>query len=48
MEKWEWLLKNFLLCAGNLMRSNFDLLNLFQSQKPHSVNIEHQLKLKLL
>ena len=33
--------------VGDLRRSNFDHLNLFQSQKQHSVNIEHRLKSKL-
>ena len=28
----------------NLMRSDFDHLNFFQSQKQHSVHIEHQLQ----
>ena len=53
MEKWDgemgmvaWEI--FLLGAENLIKSDFDLLNLFQSQKQHSVNIEHQLKLKLV
>ena len=35
---------NFLLVGGDLMRSDFDQLNLFQSYKQHSVNIKHQLK----
>ena len=33
--------------GGNLRRSNFDHLILFQGQKQHSVNIEHLLKSKL-
>ena len=33
--------------VGDLRRSNFDHLNFFQSQKQHSVNIEHRLKSKL-
>ena len=37
----------FLSGGGNLRRSNFDDLNLFQSQKQLSVNTEHQLKSKL-
>ena len=32
---------------GNLRRSNFDHLNLFQGQKQHSVSVEYQLKSKL-
>ena len=40
----------FLLGAGNLMRSNFDHLNLFESKKNvyWTVNIKQQLKLKLV
>ena len=37
----------FLSGGGNLRRSNFDDLNLFQSQKQLSINTEHQLKSKL-
>ena len=32
---------------GNLRRSDFDHLNLFQGQKQHSVSVEYQLKSKL-
>ena len=38
---------DFLSGGGNLTRSDFDHLNLFQNYKQHSVNIEHLLKLKL-
>ena len=43
---WEILLQEGDLSSDseNLRRNNFDHLNLFQSQKPHSVNIEHQSK----
>ena len=43
-----WLGEIFLLGGGNLTRSDFDHSNLFQSQKQHSVNIEHCLKSKSL
>ena len=44
----EVLLREILLSdGGNLIGSNFDHSNLFQSQKQHSVNIEHRLKSKL-
>ena len=48
MGKFAWEI--FLLGAGNLMRSNFDHLNLFESKKNvyWTVNIEQQLKLKLV
>ena len=38
---------NFLSGGEQLRRSAFDHWSLFQSKKHHSVNIEHQLKLKL-
>ena len=38
---------DFFSLGGANLRSNFDHLNLFQSKKQHSVNIEQQLKLKL-
>ena len=34
----------FLLGGGNLTRSDFDHLNLFQNLNQHSVHIDHQLK----
>ena len=37
----------FLFGGGNLRRSDFDHLNLFQSLKQHSVHIDHHLKSKL-
>ena len=37
----------FLSACGNLTRSDFDNLNLFQSQKQHSINSENRLKSKL-
>ena len=37
----------FLSGGGNLTRSDFDHLNLFQSYKQHFVNIENRLKSKL-
>ena len=36
--------RTFLLSGGNLTRSDFEHLSLFQSYKQDSVNIEHQLK----
>ena len=36
-----------LLGGGDLMRSDFDHLNFFQSEKQHSVHIDYQLKSKL-
>ena len=39
--------RTFLLSGGNLTRSDFEHLSLFQSYKQDSVNIEHQLKSKL-
>ena len=41
---WEILVRvgSFSLGVENLSRSDFDDSNLFQSEKQHSVNIEHQ------
>ena len=39
--------RTFLLSNGNLTRSDFEHLSLFQSCKQDSVNIEHQLISKL-
>ena len=40
--------ENFLSGGGNLENSDFNLSILYQSYSQHSVNIEHQLKLKLI
>ena len=37
----------FLSGDGNLRRSDFDHSNFFQSQKQHSVIIDHQIKFKI-
>ena len=39
--------ENFLLGGGNMKRGDFDNSNLFQSLRQYSVNIKHQLKIKI-